>query len=284
MQVTALKNDAGSIGLVALDEAYLLADSIGLSIKEPSHEELLNDVLSELLNLFRQQASGLVLDPVYSLPLLKEDEQNAPLIVRLEQLQNPDPLAVPQLLKNWGVEDISNMYGMAKLELHYHPAEEQALTKKQFVAEIFDFCEHEEIDLLLKLMIYNPTEEKFDIPKFQESQMEAVSELQRFASILALQYPQDPLAAATLTTNLDIPWLLTADDTPYDRFKENLRVALENGATGFLASETLWQEIEGMRHSDQSPDIEKILQFIQTTSKDRIIELLRISKEELADQ
>ena len=281
MQVTALKNDAGSIGLVALDEAYLLADSIGLSIKEPSHEELLNDVLSELLNLFRQQASGLVLDPVYSLPLLKEDEQNAPLIVRLEQLQNPDPLAVPQLLKNWGVEDISNMYGMAKLELHYHPAEEQALTKKQFVAEIFDFCEHEEIDLLLKLMIYNPTEEKFDIPKFQESQMEAVSELQRFASILALQYPQDPLAAATLTTNLDIPWLLTADDTPYDRFKENLRVALENGATGFLASETLWQEIEGMRHSDQSPDIEKILQFIQTTSKDRIIELLRIAGEEL---
>lgn len=281
MKVAALKNSAGSIGAVALDEAYALADLLGLSLSEPSNEASLNEVLTSLLDLYRQQATGIVVDPVYSLPLLKEDEDNAALLVRLEKTQPPDPLAVPQLTKNWGIEDIRNMYGMAKLELYYHPAEEKALEKKQFVSEIFDFCDHEEIDFLLKLMVYNPGEEELDIPKFQEAQLAAVGELQRFAHTLALQYPQDPLAVATLTTSLDIPWLLVADDIRYDTFKDYLRVAVENGASGFLAGETLWREIGELRLEDQRPNSEEIQQFIATTAKDRIIELLRIVQDEL---
>ena len=281
MQVTALKNPTGLIGAVALDEAYVLAELLGLSLSEPSHEVLLNQVLTNLLNTYRQQATSLVIDPVHSLPLLEEDDDNAALLVRLETMQDPDPLVIPQLTKNWGVEDVSNMYGVAKLELYYHPAEEKALDKKKFVSELFDFCDHEEIDFFLKLMIYNPTEDKLDIPKFQEAQLEAVAEMQRFANLLALQYPQDPLAAATLTSSLDIPWLLVSDDTQYDKFKEYLRVSVENGAAGFLAGEALWQEVGGLRLEDQSPDMEAITKFINTTGKDRIVELIRIGEEEL---
>lgn len=282
MKVTALKNSTGLIGVVALDEAYVLAELLGLSLKEPSHEAILNEVLTELLEVYRQQATSIVIDPVHSLPLLQEDENNAALLIRLGTMQESDPLTVPQLIKNWGIEDIRNMYGMAKLELYYHPAEEKALEKKQFISEIYDFCEHEEIELMLKLMIYNPTEEELDIPKFQEAQLEAVSELQRFTHLMALQYSQDPLAAATLTTSLDIPWLLVSDDTAYDKFKEYLRVSVENGASGFLAGESLWQETGAMRLEDQSPNVAEIKQFITTTGKDRIIELIRIGAEELA--
>ena len=95
-----------------------------------------------------------------------------------------------------------------------------------------------------------------------------------------MQYPQDPLAAATLTSELDIPWLMIDDGVKYDKFKDQLRVALENGAQGFLVDEVLWQEVGKMRLKDQSPDLPAIEKFLQTTSKDRMIELMRIAGEE----
>ncbi|HEX9817482.1 MAG TPA: hypothetical protein VGA89_01135 [Patescibacteria group bacterium] len=280
MRLSALKKEAGSLGLVALDEAYALTDLLGLSLQEPSHEQLLIEVLTELVKVHSRQAAGVVLDPVYSLQLLEEGTELAGALVRLEQMQTPDPLVAPKFIPNWGIENIRNMYGLAKLELFYHPTEEKALEKKQLVAEIFDFCQYEEIDFLIKLMIYNPAEGKLKSEDFQTAQLEAVSELQRFANVMALQYPQDPLATATLTSNLDVPWLVISEQDGYDQFKNSLRVALENGAAGFLAGEILWQEIGRMRQEDQSPDMTEILKFIQTTSKDRIIELMRITGEE----
>ena len=279
MKLSALKKEAVSLGIVSLDEAYLLADLLGLSLQESSHEQLLTEVLNQLVAIHAHQATGIVLDPIYSLQLLTEGTELAGALVRLEQMQTPDPLAIPKFIPNFGIENIRNMYGLAKLELFYHPTEEKAMEKKQLVAEVFDFCQYEEIDFLLKLIIYNPAGNKLKPEEFQEAQLESISELQRFASALALQYPQDPLAAATLTSHLDIPWLISSGDETYEVFKNNLRVVLENGAIGFLASEVLWREIGGMRLEDQSPDMEAISKFLQTTNKDRIIELMRISNQ-----
>lgn len=280
MKLSALKSPSGVYGLVALDEAYLLADLLGLSLEESSQEALLSDTFSLFIEQFSPHASGLVFDSVYSVPLLNQKHEHAGTVIRLEQTQPPDPLVLPQFPANWSVENVRNLYGVAKLELYYHPEEERAVEKKQLVAELFDFCQHEEIDFLLKLVMYHPPKVSLDIVQFQEMQLAAVSEFQRFANVLALQYPQDPLAAATLTSELDIPWLMVSDGLKYDKFKEQLRVALENGAAGFLAGETLWQEIGAMRQADQSPDEAAIRTFVETVGKDRIIELMRVSEEE----
>ncbi|MFH2118275.1 MAG: hypothetical protein ABII10_00860 [Candidatus Paceibacterota bacterium] len=279
MKLSALKKETGSLSIVSLDEAYLLADLLGLSLQESSHEEFLTEVLGQLVKIHSHQAAGVVLDPIYSLQLLTEGTKLAGTLVRLEQMQTPDPLAIPKFIPNFGIENIRNMYGSAKLELFYHPTEEKAMEKKQLVAEVFDFCQYEEIDFLIKLMIYNPAGSKLKPEEFQEAQLEAVSELQRFSSALALQYPADPLAAATLTSHLDIPWLVASGSETYEEFKNNLRSALENGAAGFLVGEVLWQEIGKMRLEDQSPDMEAIGKFLQTTNQDRIIELMRINNQ-----
>lgn len=267
------------MGIVALDEAYVLADLMGLSLKESSNEALLTEIFQELLRTHSECATGVVLDPVYSLGQLEVKHDHAGVLVRLEQLQNPDPLTLPKFTPNWGIENVRNTYGVAKLELYYHPSEPEAMKKKQLIAEIFDFCQYEKIDFLLKVMMYNPGGGPLDPAQFQEAQLEAAVELQRFASALALQYPQDPLATATLTSNLDIPWLVVSDDTAYDAFKDQLRVVLENGGDGFLAGEVLWKELGTLRLPDHSPDLEAIKRFIRTVSRDRIIELMRITGE-----
>jgi tagatose-1,6-bisphosphate aldolase len=97
--------------------------------------------------------------------------------------------------------------------------------------------------------------------------------------ILALQYPLDPLATATVTAELDIPWLLIGQDQAYEDYKSTLRLCLENGARGFLAGNSLWQEIQDFKQQDKSPDLEQIQQFVNTTVKDRMIELMRITNE-----
>jgi len=280
VKLSALKNSAGVYGLVALDEAYVLAELMGLSLKEPSHEEILQSILAMLTRVYSEHATGVVFDPVYSLPFLDQKHDQAGTVIRLEQPAPPDPLTVPKFPPNWGIEHIRNLYGVAKLELYYHPAEETASAKKKLVSEVFDFCQYEKIDFLLKLIIYHPPKETLTTAQFQEVQLEAISELQRSANLLAVQYPQDPLAAATLTSELDIPWLMIDDGVKYDKFKDQLRVALENGAQGFLVDEVLWQEVGKMRLKDQSPDLPAIEKFLQTTSKDRMIELMRIAGEE----
>lgn len=280
MKLSALTTPTGVAGLVALDEGYLLSELIGLSPDEPSHEGIVTEILSEMLTTYSEFSTGVVLDPLYSLSLLGKKHEHSGTVLRLEQSWQPDPLAVPTLPAQWGVENVRNLYGVAKLELYYHPSEEKALEKKRFLAEVFDFCQYQKIDLLLKLVIYHPPGKTLNTVEFQEAQLEAIDELQKFTNALALQYPQDPLAAATLTSELDIPWLMVDDGVKYDAFKEQLRVSMENGATGFLVDEALWQEIGSMRREDQSPDLEAIQKFLQTVSKDRIIELMRIAEEE----
>jgi tagatose-1,6-bisphosphate aldolase len=281
VKVSALQKNG--IGLLALDNAYSFAEKIGLTLDEPTNVENLNALLIRFLILYTEHTTGVVLDPTYSLPFLSYKDNNSGLLIRLEREQDQDPLSLPRFLPQWGIEDVRNNYGLAKLELFYHPAEGMAAEKKKLVADLYDFCQYEGIDFLLKLVVYHPPGKELDMVEFQETQLEAISELQKFASIMSLQYPQDPLATATLTSSLDIPWIVHSDGVEYDKFKEFVRVSTENGAQGFMIDQTLWDEIGKMRLEDQSPDFEKIEQFLKTTGKDRIVELMRIVKESKAE-
>lgn len=281
MKVSALQKNG--IGLLALDNAYSFAEKIGLTLDEPTNVENFNALLIRFLILYTEYTTGVVLDPTYSLPFLSYKHNNSGLLIRLEREQDQDPLSLPRFLPQWSIEDVRNNYGLAKMELFYHPAEDMAVEKKKLVADLFDFCQYEGIDFLLKLVIYNPPGKEMDMVEFQETQLEAIAELQKFASIISLQYPQDPLATATLTSSLDIPWIVHSDGVEYDKFKEFVRVSTENGAQGFMIDQTLWDEIGKMRLEDQSPDFEKIEQFLKTTGKDRVVELMRIVKESRAE-
>ncbi|MBT4124495.1 MAG: hypothetical protein HN981_04190 [Candidatus Pacebacteria bacterium] len=277
MKVSALQKNG--IGILALDGAYSFAENLGLSLSEPTNVENLNALITRFLILYTEHTTGVVLDPTYSLPFLSYKHNNSGLLLRLEQEHDQDPLSLPRFIHQWGIEEVRNNYGVAKLELLYHPAEEKAAEKKKLVAELFNFCQYEGIDFLLKLVIYHPPGIDLDTIKFQETQLEAISELQKSASILSLQYPQDPLATATITSALDIPWIVHSDGVKYEEFKEFVRVSTENGASGFMIGQTLWEEVNSLRLEDQSPDFEEIEKFLKTTGKDRIIELMRIVKE-----
>lgn len=253
-----------------------LASDLGLNIADVGSLQILERII--LSQLKTTLPNPLFLDPNLSLNLWAPTKQNQAMALLLDQPSaERDPLASPILVKDWSLEEIKNNLAPAVLTFYYHPREEAALHKKQFLAEIKDYADHQGIDLIVKLIIYTPAHEKFDWVIFQKDQLQAVQELRDLANLLVLQFPHDPLACATLTTELDIPWLLTDDNYQYDDFKNNLREAMENGAAGFVAYSSLVGESKTLKKEDHSPDIEKILNFNTTTFQDRVIELSRIA-------
>jgi tagatose-1,6-bisphosphate aldolase len=278
MHLPALQTNSGHFCLLELDRVSQLASALGLTLNEPSNVPLFQQGLGAVLSNLAPQASGLVLEPEYGLPLISSQAKTGGLALALDTASSDevDPLQLPQLLPNWGVVAIKNNFAMAKVTLYYHPTEDKALQEKQLIAELYDHCRHEGIELMLKLMLYTQADEEFSAPKFQETQLQAVSEFRASCHLLALQYPQDTLACATLTTELDIPWVVVGDGQNYDTFKEVVRDSMEGGAQGFLAGEPFWSEIKDLRQPDLAPDLAAVEQFLKTTARDRVIELARI--------
>lgn len=277
MRIDSLKTIDGMFALVEFDDVARVVDSFGFDLRDKGSRQIIDKVVSGLIQVYAGNVSGFVLEPELSLDIFLEQKVDAGLgLVLDEPRAEHDPLSLPSLIENWGVEQVRNNYGVASLTLFYHPQEELALKKKQFVAEVADYCRYEEIDLVLKLVVYTPGDRKFNWEDFRKDQMQALEEMRGLASLFVLQYPNDSLSCATITTQLDVPWVVSDDNLEYSDFKEKLRDSMENGASGFLAGESLFKEIEGMRREDQSPDLNKILEFITKQSRDRIIELSRI--------
>ncbi len=285
MKISALQSSAGHYSILELDQITLLAEKLGLDLKIKGGLEQLKLILQTMITQLSPLPSAVLAEPNYSFPLMMTDLEQG-LVLRLEKLlpesKLQPPEAVPTLANDWGVTEVANNYAVAKLGLWYHPAEEKALEKKKLVAELSNYCQQLGIDLMLKLQIYHQPDETKEKVVFQEAQLEVVQELRSMAQLLVLQYPGDALACATLTAELDQPWLVyfssgAKDD--YQQLKQALRTALENGAEGFVAGQPFWQEIFSLREEDQSLDLAAIQKFIETHSRDRVLEFVRITNE-----
>jgi tagatose-1,6-bisphosphate aldolase len=272
MQLPAISRQRQVFSILALDDIADLSKILSLDLSLNDNLLFLTQLLHLLLEL-SEEASGVVFDPIYSLPLMSYKASNTGVLIRLEQHQQYDAQLIPQLFPNFSLLEIKNNYALAKLAMDYQAHEEQALIKKQLLAEIKDYSRSLEIDFLLRL--------RTDVNN-QEIFLSSIQELQAFADILVLENISDPLLAATISSELDIPWLMTADEQEqlsYSQFKNNFRVAMENGAKGFYLGNFLWKELAKFRQDDQEFDWPALQNFVRTDLRDRLIELNRIAEE-----
>lgn len=274
MRLTALQSTTGKYCLLEYDRMFGLALAAGLSTVSPPQPEL-SDLLKKSAHELFPHTTAVVLDSSYTYAQILEKPDAVGAVFSLEQrTEAVDPLALPRLADNWGVEYVRNNYGVAKLELYYHPAEELAYKKQQFVQEIADSCRYHGIDFILQLFVYHPLSEPPEQAVLLNTQLHSVHEFARSCDMLAIEYLGDPLMAATITADLDVPWVLTSRSTDYDTTKTDLRVALESGAQGFMVGEVFWPNLPV---TQQNP--EAAFAAVQTTSRDRLLELTRITNE-----
>ena len=254
-----------------------MADHFGLSLDTPQTQSELRALTAHMVKYLSPVTTGVLLDPLVSYYALPEkDSQCGSLFCLDTPTVQRDPLKPPPLITHWGVEHVANNDSVVKLELYYNPYEPESAVKKALVAEVHSYAQHEGVAFLLELLLFEyPAKEH----QFDELQVFAVQEFRSYCDILALDYPQSPLGAATITAELDIPWVLSHRAEKYEAFKEELRICAESGASGYLAGEVFWQDSQWWKEKKLSvPDAAEEL---QKTTRDRIIELERIVTEQL---
>jgi tagatose-1,6-bisphosphate aldolase len=272
----------GGYSLVAFHQLHQLTEALGVDLQQPANRPLLQSIMTELVSVVSEPATGLVLHPDIGLPELVHKKSEAGVLLPLQiNTDEMDPLAVPVLDSQWGLEQIANNYAVAYLELFYHPAESQALLKKQMVAELMDYCQYLSIHLVVRLRVFSPHGEMLEPDAFEAARIQSIQELQPVCHMLVLDTPDSVLSAATLTAELDIPWIVWLEAPKYEQVKDGLRLSVESGAKGFMIGSSLWPELSSFRRRDAGVDESAIKTYIKTTVRDRVIELSRIVTEEV---
>ncbi len=268
MKVSTLQSAQGGWSILALDDVVSIAGRLGC---DPiTQKEALSLLYRQIISVWSQVVSGLLLDPDFGLPHVEHKAKKVGVALRLESTQENDPLALPVIPPDWNAEVIASNYGVVKLGLSYHPSEPAAMQKKQFVAEMLDYCEYLKTELVLDLQLITSDQSP---QKISEDTITMVQEMRSSAHLMILDAPVDALTAATLTSELDIPWLVRLNQSDYPSAKDTLRQALEAGARGVSIGAAVWSGLPAQPSPDQ------ITAFLQGEGRDRLIEIKRIIDE-----
>jgi tagatose 1,6-diphosphate aldolase len=279
MNLNTIQTDKGLFTIAPFDHRGSLAQMIGVNINTPEGKDAVTLLKVLFMEAFSPICSGVLVDPQYGFPAIEKKAQGCGLILSLESSGYTDErTAVPTMIPDWGVENVKNNYAVAKLLTYYHPKEPNAEAKRKLVMELGQYSHQLDISFLLEPVIFNPfSKENLSPIEFAEAQLLAAQEFQPYCDVLKLQYPGGPLECATMTAELDVPWIILSRGMKYDEFKEALKVSMDNGAKGFAAGRSVWQEIANLKLANNQPDFDGIRLFLNTTGKERMLELIDIT-------
>lgn len=266
--------------IAPFDHRGSLATALGLDLKTAAGRKTLTQLKILFMQNFSPYCSGVLVDPEYGFPSIEYKADRCGLILTLESSGYSDEKTdVPVLMQNWGVEAVKNNYAVAKLLVYYHPQEANAQLKRKLVMELGDSCRRQGVAFLVEPVLFSLNQKvEMTLPEFQEAQLQTCQEFQPHCDILKLQYPGDALGCATITAELDVPWILLSRGLHHDDFKEALKVSLENGCKGFAAGRSVWQEIAEHKNEDGSLNMVAVQQFLETTATERIKELIAMTE------
>ncbi len=278
MTLSSIQTQSGRYCIAPFDHRASLAKLLQIDEKKPESKQLLSQVKSLFMQAFSPLCSGVLVDPVYGFESIDYKAQSCGLILTLEDSgYSGSESAVPNIIPNWSVHSVKENYAVAKLLIFFHPDEPNAVQKKKMVMELHSSCQYEGISFMLEPIVYNPfSKDELQLPDFQEIQIQTIREFRSSCDIIKIQYPGDSLACATVTSELDIPWILLSRGTQYEQFRDALKDSMDNGCSGFAAGRTIWQEIGQFQLSQGGPNIAAIQQFLMTTGVERLKEIIEI--------
>ncbi len=260
--LTAAANDRGIFTILAVDHR----DSMRVVLQPDDPDGIAPGELTEakfdLIEGIADLASAVLLDPEYSAGqavAARVLPGAAGFICAVEaQGYLGDPNArVTSLLDGWSVAKAKRLGASGiKLLVLYRPDTEVAAIQDHVIAAVFAECAREEIPLFLEPVAYAksgeapPGTEEFAALR-RRIVVDSVKRLAPLGpDVLKLQFPVDTLfeddravwadACAELAEACPVPWALLSGGDPFDLFVEQVRVACEAGASGFLVGRALW--------------------------------------------
>ena len=177
-----------------------------------------------------------------------------------------------------------------KMLVYYRPDSPTARYQESMVKAVGRACEKYDIPFLLESLSHslehgphkerNPKEYSKIKPWIVIETARELTKPEYCADVLKAEFPlnlkyaeelgQDPSEACReLDEASQIPWVILSAGVNFEEFREELKYAVENGASGFLCGRAIWKEAVGMENMEK---------FLLTTGVKRLNELVDITE------
>ncbi len=255
MSLDDLCDERGIFRVLAVDHRDSLRVFLEPTSPETVPAELLTGIKADLVRAISPHATGVMLEPEYSIPQLIDDGSLADGVGFLAALESQGYLADPgteptTLLDGWSVEQAAASGAAAcKLLLPYHPDAPLARAQRAVAADVLAECRRVGIPLVLEPL--------FDaVAEPAERERVVLTTVEHFAStgadLLKLPFPVDPAsvtlhdqrvaACAAITARCEQPWAILSGGGDFESFARQVAASLEAGCSGFMVGRALWGE------------------------------------------
>lgn len=255
MSLDDLCDDRGLFRVLAVDHRDSLRFFLEPTAPETVPNELMTSIKSDLVRAVSPFATGVMLEPEYSIPQLIEDGSLAAGVGFLAALESQgylgDPGAGPTtVLDAWSVDQAAAAgASAAKLLLPYHPDLPLAAAQRDVASEVLADCRRAGIPLVLEPLFYG-------VHDAAERARVVLTTVEHFADtgadLLKLPFPVDPTvvvdhdarvaACVEVSDRCRQPWALLSGGGGFDVFAEQVAAAIEGGGAGFMVGRALWGE------------------------------------------
>lgn len=271
----SLFTNKNKILMLALDHRGSFKKLINQQAPELVNQTQVVTIKQEIISSLYDQFSGVLIDSEAGLSAFQKASLakniTKPYLLCIEKTGYEDEqgsrktsleFSVDQL-KNWGA-------GGIKLLLYYHP---QAPTKQhqlKVAKQVLQDCITAKLPLFLELVTYPLPDYNSHKPELVLDSVYDFLQAGIIPDVFKLEYPGDPAACFQISKMLrKIPWILLTKGDSFANFKDQLKIAVANGAIGFLAGRSLWQEF------GQYPE-SKRLDYFQTEVAQRFSQIRQI--------
>lgn len=245
MSIADLCDDRGRLSILAIDHR----DSLRQFLRPDDPDSLAPGEITalkiELVRGVADLASGVMLEPEYSIPQVIDAGALPMGVGFLAALESQgyldDPGASPTtILDGWSVEQAkASGASSAKLLLPYHPDRPLAAAQESVAEQILDACRSAGLPLALEPLFY-------DLDSPDDRPRVVVETARRFARVgpdlLKLPYPGSQQACEQVTAIADMPWAMLSGGGSFEDFVEQFTIAAIAGCAGFMVGRALWGE------------------------------------------
>jgi sulfofructosephosphate aldolase len=278
--IDQLSTRGGRLGILAADQRTSLV-AARKAAGRPSGNGDLTAFKAELARALGPLAPGMLLDPEIALPALLEQRAVPPhtgVLVSLERSgtrRAANGLCEAELLPGIGAAGVRRLGGTgAKLLVRLRGDREgPGDLNCRLIRRAAEDCAAHDLLLVVEVLVFRLDDE--DEGVFGHRRGELIRESALLAEdcgarYLKLEYPGSHAECKLLTDALSVPWALLSAGVGHDTFVEQLRIALDAGASGFIAGRSIWKDAIGLEPDDAR-------RFLEGEARRRLEELLAVA-------
>jgi tagatose 1,6-diphosphate aldolase len=284
--IQQLANANGVFTMTAIDHRGTLERMLHKALGQAANWETIVDEKQRMAEVFAPHSGALLVDPVYGVgPLIARGSipRTCSFLVALEKsgYDGSDANRVTVLQPGWSVQAMKQLGASAvKLLLPYHPDSGAASQQEELVQQVAEDCQKHDVAFLLEPVVYPIVAgQTRQTPEFASQRPELVLRtIERLTplgvDVLKSEFPTE--ASYEKDTNrmaefcgeisriAGIPWVLLSAGVDFPTFQQQVEIACDAGASGFLAGRAIWQEGMAMQ------DIDRRKHFLETVAISRL--------------